>query len=161
MDRSGHRRRIEWGHIALITIIAGSALAYLFDARATSTAANNIALVQPAAIFVLILAAIVLSQTLRKAPDAAEADGADKKSPAEIRTELARVGLLAAAFGAFALSLETLGFDLATLLFVAMGLYLCGERRFWVIAVYSILFTLIVVTGYQFLVPFPFPMMVL
>lgn len=161
MDQSRSKPPIEWGHIVLILLISGSALAYLIDARSTSTATNNIALVQPAAIVVFILAAIVLAQAIRRPPADPDDAGPQDKSASDKRLELIRVGLLAAAFGAFALSLESLGFDLATLLFIAAGLYLCGERRVWVIGLYSVLFTLIVVSGYQMLVPFPFPMMVL
>ncbi len=155
MDRDNARRRVEWGHLVLLALIIGSAIAYLLDARATSTATNNIALVQPTSVFVFILGLLVLSQAFPKT------DGDDAETRASERAELIRVGLLAAAFGVFILSLETLGFDLATLLFVAGGLYLCGERRVWVIALYALLFTLIVVSGYQWLVPFPFPMTVL
>lgn len=151
------RRVIAWGHLLLLAIIVISALAYLIDARGTSLRTNNLALVQPAAIFIFILAAIVLSQAFpRRDPDL---DTPDNR--AAQRAELFRVALLAAAFGAFVFSLEVLGFDLATLLFVSGGLYLCGERRWWGIAAYSLPFTYLLVAGYQLLVPYPFPMMVL
>jgi hypothetical protein len=151
------RRTVAWGHLILLAIIVGSAVAYLIDARGTSLKLNNLALVQPAAIMTFILATIVLSQAFP--PTDPETNIPEVR--AAMRAELWRVGLLATAFGVFVFSLETLGFDLATLLFVSSGLYLCGERRWWVIALYSTVFTYLVVTGYQQLVPYPFPMMVL
>ena len=152
------RRQIEWGHVALVALMVAAAAAYLIDARSVSTNTGNLALVQPAAIMVFVLAAVVLSQA---APPVAPEEAPDLEARARVRTELWRVALLATAFGAFVLSLERLGFDLATFLFVAVGLFLCGERRWWVILLYAALFTLLVVTGYQQLVPYPFPMSVL
>ncbi|WP_341214325.1 tripartite tricarboxylate transporter TctB family protein [uncultured Limimaricola sp.] len=150
-------RRIDWGHLALIALMAGCSLAYLIDARGTSLKTGNLALVQPAAIFVFILSAVVLSQAFPKRDPAEERP----EIRAARRAETGRVALLAMAFGAFVFSLETLGFDLATFVFVACGLYLCGERRLWVIGLYALVFAYLVVTGYQMLVPYPFPMMVL
>ncbi|GAB4359476.1 MAG: hypothetical protein Kow00114_12420 [Kiloniellaceae bacterium] len=152
------RRRVDWGHLALLLAICGVVAAYLLDARATSLKINNLLLVEPAAIIALILAAIVLPQCFpRKSEDG---DG-ELQAPAENWRNLAKIGALAAAFGAFALSLEAAGFDVATFLFVALGLYICGERKLWVIALFSAVFTLVIVYGYQMLVPYPFPLLIL
>jgi hypothetical protein len=156
-DKPKAGRTVAWGHLVLLVIIVGSALAYLIDARGTSLKLNNLALVQPAAIMTFILAAIVLSQAFPHTDPGTDTPAVR----AEMRAELWRVGLLAAAFGVFVFSLEKLGFDFATLMFVSSGLYLCGERRWWVIVLYSTVFTYLVVMGYQQLVPYPFPMMVL
>jgi hypothetical protein len=59
------------------------------------------------------------------------------------------------------LSPEMVGFDVATFLFTAIGVYICGERRLWVIALFSAILTLVIIYGYQSLVPFPFPLSVL
>lgn len=150
-------RSVEWGHLALIALMAGSAVAYLIDARGTSLNTSNLALVQPAAIVIFVLAAIILSQAFPKI----DPESNTPEIRAVQRSDLWRVALLATAFGAFVFSLEVLGFDLATFLFVACGLYLCGERRAWVVGTYAAVFTVLVVTGYQQLVPYPFPMMVL
>ena len=150
------RRVVDWGHLALLSLICGVVVAYLLDARGTSLKINNLLLVEPAAIIALILAAIVLPQCFRR-----EVADADAQAPKESWLQLGKVAALAAAFGAFALSLETVGFDIATFLFVALGLYICGERKLWVIGLFSAVFTAAVVYGYQLLVPYPFPLTVL
>ena len=147
---------VDWGHLALLTVIVVVVVAYLLDARATSLNTNNLLLVQPAAILALILAAIVLPQCIRR--DADRQGATDRR--AALR-QVGRVAALACAFGAFVLSLETVGFDLATFLFVALGLYICGERTLWLIGVFSAVFTVAIVYGYQMLVPYPFPLAVL
>jgi hypothetical protein len=153
------RRTVDWGHLALLLLICGVVIAYLLDARATSLKVNNLLLVEPAAIVALILAAMVLPQCFRR-KEIDEADG-EAAAPKESWLDLGKVAALAAAFGAFALSLETVGFDVATFVFTALGIYICGERRVWLIALFSAAFTAGIVYGYQLLVPYPFPLLVL
>ena len=153
------RRTVDWGHLALLLLICGVVIAYLLDARATSLKANNLLLVEPAAIIALILAAMVLPQCFRR-KEAEEVEG-EAAAPKETWLDLGKVAALAAAFGAFAISLETVGFDVATFIFTALGIYICGERRVWLIALFSAAFTAGIVYGYQLLVPYPFPLLVL
>ena len=156
------RRVVDWGHLALLLLICGIVGAYLYDARSTSLKLNNLLLVEPAAILALILAALVLPQCFRREQrQTGEEADADSAKPRESWRELGKVGALTAAFGAFALSLETVGFDVATFVFVALGLYICGERKVWVIGLFSAVFTTAIVYGYQTLVPYPFPLTVL
>src|SRR5690606_21058645 len=112
--------------------------------RATSLRINNLLLVQPASILALILAALVLPQCFRRKN--AQSDDAQSEKR-ESWQDLGKVAALAAAFGAFSLSLETLGFDAATFIFLSLGVYICGERRLWVIALFSAAFTLAIVYG--------------
>jgi len=152
------RLKVDWGHLTLLALICGVVVAYLLDARATSLRINNLLLVEPAAIIALVLAALVLPQCFRRRDeDTEEADSTSRDS----WTDLGKIAALAAAFGAFALSLETVGFDVATFLFTALGIYICGERRVWLIALFSAVFTVAIVYGYQLLVPYPFPLLVL
>jgi len=152
------RLKVEWGHLALLALICGVVIAYLLDARATSLRINNLLLVEPAAIIALVLAALVLPQCFRRRDEGAEEADAPAR---DSWTDLGKIAALAAAFGAFALSLETVGFDVATFLFTALGVYICGERRVWLIGIFSAVFTVAIVYGYQLLVPYPFPLLVL
>jgi len=156
-------QRVDWGHLLLLLFICAVVVAYLLDARAVSLRFGNLALIQPAAILALILAAMVLPQCFRRPAGSETPEGAEPQveAPKETWRDLGKVAALAAAFGAFALSLETAGFDVATFIFVALGLYICGERRSWVIGLYSAVFTVVIVYGYQLLVPYPFPLLVL
>jgi hypothetical protein len=156
-------RVVDWGHLLLLLFICAVVVAYLLDARAVSLRVGNLALIQPAAILALILAAMVLPQCFRRPPESEMPEGAEEQveAPKETWRDLGKVAALAAAFGAFALSLETVGFDVATFIFVALGLHICGERRLWVIGAFSAVFTVVIVYGYQLLVPYPFPLLVL
>lgn len=158
MGGSGQRRIVIWGHLLLLGVIAAVMLAYWLDARGTSLKINNLLLVQPAAILGLVLVALVLPQVFLKIPSDDVPDAAERRQEL---LNVGRVALLAGAFGIFVFSLETIGFDIATFVFVAVGLYLCGEKKLWVIGVYSAIFTVLVVYGYQALVPYPFPLTVL
>ena len=160
------RRKVDWGHLALLLVIVGVVVAYLLDARATSLRTNNLLLVEPASIIALILAALVLPQCFRRREAEKEGEGegeapSDKLVRRESWVDLGKIAALAAAFGAFAISLETVGFDVATFVFTALGIYICGERRVWLIALFSAAFTAGIVYGYQLLVPYPFPLLVL
>jgi Tripartite tricarboxylate transporter TctB family len=160
MNEPKTRRKVDWGHLALLLLIVGIVIAYLLDARATSLKTQNLLLIQPAAIVALILAALVLPQCFRRRQAESDAEGKDG-AQRESWVDLGKVAALAAAFGAFAISLETVGFDVATFIFTALGIYICGERKLWVIGAFSAIFTVAIVYGYQLLVPYPFPLLVL
>lgn len=155
MPHAKGRLTIMWGHLALLAVIVGVVVAYLLDARATSLRVNNLLLVQPAAILALILAAFVVPQCFRRIDPEAE------RAPEESLGDLARVGALAAAFGAFAVGLEYIGFDVATFVFTAAGLFICGERRWWLNLGFSAVFTVLLIYGYGSIIPFPFKLLVL
>lgn len=157
-DRTTRRVVVDWGHLILLLVICGVVIAYLLDARATSLKINNLLLVEPAAIIALILAAILLPQCFRRA-STEENDAAPAMR--DSWRDLGKVAALSAAFGVFTLSLETVGFDAATFIFLALGIYICGERRLWVIALFSTALTVGIIYGYQMLVPYPFPLLVL
>jgi hypothetical protein len=158
MQRGEGRLVVMWGHLALLALIGGVVIAYLLDARATSLRANNLLLVQPASILALILIALVVPQCFRRvAPDPPDAPDA----PTETLGDLGKVAALAAAFGAFAVSLEIVGFDVATFAFMVIGLYICGERRWWLNLAFSGVFTVLLIYGYGAIIPFPFMLTVL
>lgn len=158
MGEPNQRRVVIWGHLLLLGVIAVVIIAYWLDARGTSLKINNLLLVQPAAIFGLILVALVLPQVFPKVSREDVPDAAQRRKDL---LDVGRVALLAGALGIFVFSLEAVGFDIATFVFVAVGLYLCGEKKLWVIGTYSAVFTVLVVYGYQALVPYPFPLTVL
>jgi hypothetical protein len=146
---------VMWGHLALLAVIAATVIYYLIDARSVSLRINNLLLVQPGSIIALILVLVVLPQCFKRvSPDAPEAEATDV-------IELVKVGALTAAFGALVFNLERVGFDVGTFLFMVVGLFLCGERRWWVILPYSAIFTVGLIYGYGYLIPFPFPLSIL
>jgi hypothetical protein len=163
MQRRGVTIEVDWGHLLLLLFIGGWIAAYLIDTRATSLSINNLLLVQPTAIIGLILCLLVLPQCFRRiGPARAAAIGPEAEAARRRELgELAKIGLLAAAFGAFTSSLDFVGFDVSCWLFTAVGLYICGERRWWVVLLFTTIFTVLLIYGYRAMIPFPFPLRVL
>ena len=151
---------VDWGHLLVATLVIAISVAYLLDARATAINVNNLLLVQPAVIFALLLYALILPQCFRRVPDEAAAEQlaaaeAEDTSRPSTLPELLRVAALAAAFGLFVFSLDIVGFDIATWVFMVVGLYICGERRPLPLVVFPLVFTVIAILGYQALIPYP------
>lgn len=157
---------VNWGHLALLAVIATVIAAYLIDARATSLKSNNLLFIQPACVVGLILVAVVVvTQGFRRVPAAAETPGAEtsetKAPAAQSMSELGKVGALMAVFVALALSMGTIGFDVATFGFLVIALRICGEKSWLLNLGYSAAFTLLLIYGYGAIIPFPFPLTVL
>ncbi len=142
--------RVEWGQLALVTALAGFALAYLIDARSVSLSTQNLLLLQPTAIFVLVLWAVIAFGCVRRA------EAAEEPAPIDWPAR-ARVLGMVAAFGAFILSLERVGYDIAMAVFVCAGLWIGGERRVLVLLLFPLVFTALAILGFRALIPYPFP----
>lgn len=144
------RWRVAWGQLALVTTLAGLALAYLLDARSVSLSVNNLLLLQPTALFVLALWGVIAFGTIRRAhPE-------EGPSPRDWIGQL-RVVAMVAVFGVFIASLERIGYDIAIALFVAVGLFIGGERRLLWLLLFPAVFAACVTLGFRALVPYPFP----
>lgn len=150
------RRNVAWGHLALLAVIVVTTVAYLIDARGVSTKTTNLLLIQPLAVVILILAALVLRSMFRRR-ETTEAE----TLAGESRADLARYIALIAALGFLAFTLETIGFDVATFLFMVFAMAVCGERRWLVNLVFSAAFTVLLIYGYGTITPFPFPLTIL
>lgn len=156
---AGRKVLVDWGHLAVATLIAIACLWYLQDARSTSLRIGNLILIQPGSIVAIILYLIVLPQCFHVSNEGAatapKTEEETTEEPPMTPAEFLKVASLAAAFGVFVFSLERFGFDLSAWLFVVVGLFICGERRWPVLAFFPPAFALIVVYGYQQLIPYP------
>jgi hypothetical protein len=141
-------RRVAWAELGFVTVLAGGVLAYLIEARGVSLNPGNLLLLQPTALLVLALWLVIALGCVRPAPD-------DK--PAESWADFARSAAMVAAFGLFIVSMDRVGFDVAILGFTLLGIALGGERRVLPLLVVPPLFTLAVIHGFRWLIPYPFP----
>jgi hypothetical protein len=151
MQQGTGRWRVAWAELALVTALAALAALYLVDARSVSLSVNNLLLLQPTALIVLCLWAVIAFGCVRRRE---EIEGEAK--PADWTARI-RVVSLVAAFGAFTFSLERIGYDIAIAVFVAVALWIGGERKPLTLVLFSVLFTVAVVLGFRLLVPYPFP----
>lgn len=147
---------VDWGHLLTVMALAAWGLWYLADLRAVSLSLENTLLVQPLIfIFVLLLLAVV-PQCLHK-----------KDLPADLqpdvldRNSFLKILVLMTSFALCIWGMFTFGFDISVFLFCLVTLGICGERRWWVILLFSSLATVILIKGYQFLVPFQMPNIIL
>lgn len=145
-------RRVAWAELGFVTLLACGVLAYLVEARGVSLNPANLLLLQPTALLVLALWAVVAFACLRPAA----AGG-----PAESWAEFGRSAAMVAAFGLFIVSMDRLGFDVAIYGFTLLGIGLGGERRVLPLLVVPPIFTVAVIHGFRWLIPYPFPTSIL
>ena len=150
------KKRIDWGHLAILALILGWVAWYWMDARKTSLDTENLFVLQPLILVALLLGALVLPQVFRadKLPDELQPEDLN-------RAEFGRILALMVAYVLFVAAMFVVGFDFAVCIFSAVALYISGERRAWVMLVFSVLSTVLIIKGYQLLVPYPMPMVLL
>lgn len=141
-------RRVAWGQLGFVTLLAGGALAYLIEARGVSLNPANLLLLQPTALLVLALWVVIALGCLRPAASTAQA---------ESWADFGRSAAMVAAFGVFIASMGQVGFDLAIYGFTLAGIALGGERKLLPLLVVPPLFTAAVILGFRWLIPYPFP----
>jgi putative tricarboxylic transport membrane protein len=134
--------------LLMIVGLSGFTIWYLLDAWSASSKIENLMLIVPIVILTLVMCSIELVKQLRQGVTQEHHDREPTKSVAPI------IGL----FSIYVISLEWVGFDLATVFFVAAFLWLQGERRlFWVIG-YSLCFGILVTLFFSYMLPYPMPM---
>lgn len=159
MRIGGHVYKVDWGHLLFVTLIAVAVLWYLLDTRSVSLRINNVLLVQPVAIFALLMYLLIIPQCFRRAdsPEEVEKAADDPLAPALPREAraLIKIGIVAAALGVLVFTLNVIGFDVAIWLFCVVVMLVCNERRPLPLIVYPLAVTLILVYGFRALMPYP------
>jgi len=152
LHRNSKKISIDWGHLLTVMAMAAWALWYLVDVRSVSLNLGNTLLVQPLTIVFLLMLVAVLPQVFQKEdlPEALKPESLDRPSALRI------LGLMAA-FAIFVWGMFAVGFDAAVFVFSFTVLLIGGERRWWLISIFATLSTVILVKGYQLLVPFQMP----
>lgn len=169
MTFRGRNVSVDWGHLIVLLLIGGATSWYIMDARSVSTDTNNLLLIQPLAVVVLILIAVIVPQCFHYADpaagtvDPAAADKAKDVKPADLmqialpteRAAVLKMISMGGLLGLFVFSLQPLGFDIAIVLFCAIGMAICGERRPLPLIAFPVIVTLVTVYGFKALMPYP------
>ncbi|MCE9665987.1 hypothetical protein LY622_21385 [Halomonas sp. M5N1S17] len=155
---------VEYGHLALVIVIAGVTGFYLADTLQVSRNINNIILVVPLAMLLLGLCLLVVTQCIRfrKHPVQKRATQLPNHERDELEQEQSPMDLLHAfllllGVGALVMSYPLIGLDVATLLFMIFALLLLGVRGWLFVPIYAASFTAVVVGGASRLLPYPLP----
>jgi hypothetical protein len=145
-DPSGQIGKRRGADVAMLVVLAGTSALYCYDAVRASTHIYNLILVAPLTALVMILCVAEFVTGARSSGNA--------PPPAEPVTDVLPVMGL---FSAYVLTLNWLGFDVGTALFVGAFLWLQGERRLpWLVG-YSLTFALTLTLFFSRMLPYPMP----
>jgi hypothetical protein len=144
-------RRLDWAHLALLGVLTSVVCWYLFDAAHASRRVENLIFVVPIGAFALVLAAAAAGGIVRAAlrDDTAAAEA---RSPVNART----IALMTA-FALYVGAMQHVGFDVASVLFIGVALWLQGERRWLLLLVYAPVFGLGACYGFKQMLPYAMP----
>lgn len=141
---------------AVVIVLALFVCWYSWDAYRASSEVENLVLIAPIAFVALVLCSMeFVRQIIAKPPITQE------KSSSKDENDLKSVLPIIALFTVYVLSLETLGFDIATILFVGLFLWIQKERRLIWLVGYSVAFGLLMSTFFAQMLPYPMPMTLL
>lgn len=145
--------RAEPLHIAALAGFAGFVLWYVRDAWRASPHVENTILIVPISVIALLLIVAILPQAVRFEKAAAPVAGkASPETPApwseRYRAELRAVGQMIL-LGGFVFLIPVIGFDIAIFVFVAVSMFVMGERRWLLLLFYPALFALALAGGMQ------------
>lgn len=166
MNLFGRRYRIDWGHFLTLSAMLAFSIWYLFDARSVSLGVNNLIVLQPTVFIVVGLYLFIVRQcfipvdeTLPDAEESQDGEGADSdvKPPFWRDVDTIKVVGLASSLIAYAMLYERVGIDVATLVFVFVAMFICGERRIVSLIVFPVIATIVLVYAARFLVLVPVP----
>lgn len=136
--------------LAVLVVLTLLVIVYGVDSVRASTHVLNLIFVLPLTVIVLCLC---LVQFARQVPKMTK--GAEETQP------VTGIFTVVALFSAYVLSLNWLGFDVGTFIFLCAFLWLHGERRLrWLIG-YSLSFALSMSLFFSMMLPYPMPMLIL
>jgi hypothetical protein len=142
----GKRRIADQVVLLVLAVMAGF---YCYDAISASTHVYNLIMVLPLTVLVLGLCLAQFVVAVRS--------GEPEGESAENVRDVLPVMML---FTAYVVSLNWLGFDIGTLLFTAVFLWMQGERRWpWLIG-YSVAFAFVLTFFFQQMLPYPMPTLI-
>ena len=145
-ERPGNFGKRRIADLAVLLVLAGASAIYCYDAIRASTHVYNLILVLPLTVLVLGLCIAQFVTAVRSGePEADRADSFGDVWP---------VMLL---FTLYILSLNWLGFDVGTCLFIGAFLYMQGERRWLWLVAYAVAFAFVVTYFFQQMLPYPMP----
>ena len=141
---------------AVVIVLALFVCWYTWDAFSVSSSVENLILIVPIASIALVLCILEFArQSVDKPSETQPCDM--EKSGDDLKSVLPIIGL----FSVYVLSLESIGFDIATALFVGSFLWIQKERRLVWIVGYSVAFGLLMSTFFAQMLPYPMPMTLL
>lgn len=148
------KRQIPYAQLGLPVLFLVITIWYLIDCYKASATTENLLLILPVGIIVLCLSLWISATTFRDSRRAAEPKEEKKKEKKEVSVLGAMIIL-----AGFVLSMDWIGFDVATFLFIAALMFLQGERRLAWLGGFSFIFAFLVSIFFEYMIPYPMPML--
>jgi len=140
-------KRVNLGVLLAISLFV---IWYFYDANRALSSVENLLLIGPISVVTLGLCFAELIRYLRE-------EEVEDKSKESIKDVFPAMLI----FTGYILSLEFLGFDIGTTLFIAIFLKVHGETKWKLLIIYSILFGFLVPYFFSQMLPYPMPMSIL
>ena len=161
-----NRYTIDWGHLIFLAIIGSGLLWYLLDAMSVSMNIHNLLLIAPLSIVGLLLCLTIVPQCFQSTGnEKISKQNSSERSPmavlgaSDLQTadtrNLLLIGGVAVSLGAYVFLLDVIGFDIATWLFALAIMFICGERRPSRLIIYPLLVSVLLISAFRALLPFP------
>ncbi|MEM9208674.1 MAG: tripartite tricarboxylate transporter TctB family protein [Pseudomonadota bacterium] len=149
-QRSAGLNRHRLADLGVLIALASLVTLYCIDAVQASRNIYNLIFVLPVSLLVLALCACQFVFAALKL--------SDESAPVEPITDVLPVMAL---FAGYVLTLNWVGFDVGTTLFLGVFLWMHGERRLIWLAAYSICFGFLISLFFSAMLPYPMPMLVI
>jgi len=148
------------GHIALLVGFAAFAIWYANDAWKAQAKLQNMLLIGPAAALSLGLIVVLVAAELRRIVNGTDAAPAPETPPG---TFTAKYGtpIAAALLAVYVILMPIVGFDVATVIYVAVSMILQGARDWRIILAFSLATGLLPVWAIETMLSIPVPTLVL
>ncbi len=131
---------------------------YLTDSFLASSSVENLLLILPAATIVIVLCCWIIGRTVYKFYKSRADDVADREANKTEKKPVSVFGAMCILAG-FVFSMDWIGFDVATFLFMAGLMFLQGERRIFWLGGFSLVFAILVSLFFEYMIPYPMPML--
>ena len=149
-SRDTKKRSIDYADMTVLLVLTGLVVLYGLDSVRASTHVLNLIFVLPVTVIVLTLCLLqFIRQLLGRSGDVTIAESAARVLPVMIL------------FSTYVLTLNWLGFDVGTMLFIGVFLWLHGERRIPWLFGYAIAFGMLMALFFSMMLPYPMPMLIL
>lgn len=155
----GCKRAIDIPHIAFATGLAGWAVWYCWDAWHANASVENMIMILPVSAIALVLYFFVIAGSIKRVGQANE-QIVSSREPHSRRTAIRIAGSMAL-LAAFVVAAPLVGFDVASFLYMLLMIVFLGERRILVLAIFPLLFTVVVIYCFGTLLATPLPVLIL
>jgi hypothetical protein len=149
------KRQIPYAQLGLPVLFLLVTSWYLIDSYKASATTENLLLILPAGIVVLCLSLWIFVTSFRASLASAEPKEKERKKEEKEVSVIGAMIILAA----YIISMDWIGFDVATFLFIGSLMFLQGERRIAWLTGFSFIFAFLVALFFEYMIPYPMPML--